>query len=230
MHLPLFRTLNNVNCSDASIATLLEVTTLISWLPRELFSLGSWVEAKQPLKPHRHARKRSGRSSKLSDEESLVDALHSSEHEFRMFNTTQAAAHKFTVRVYAFSKQENLPCFNTELQVTLEFSSFTEEKFELYKEYQSTIHNEDDKLPSSFTRFLIDTPLIVTIFFSSLVFHSAYLPILAESSGRRLNIRSLVLLTFHPTMDRIISYIESMANLLRLECSISYQNVCLQYT
>ncbi|KAI9056577.1 hypothetical protein FKP32DRAFT_1599303 [Trametes sanguinea] len=45
-------------------------------------------------------------------------------------------------------------------EVTLEPSSFTEEKFALYKSYQKEIHHEDDKAPSSFKRFLVQTPLI----------------------------------------------------------------------
>ncbi|OSD04358.1 hypothetical protein PYCCODRAFT_1364194 [Trametes coccinea BRFM310] len=45
-------------------------------------------------------------------------------------------------------------------EVTLEPSSFTEEKFALYKSYQKEIHHDDDKAPSSFKRFLVQSPLI----------------------------------------------------------------------
>ncbi|TCD67673.1 Arginyl-tRNA--protein transferase 1 [Steccherinum ochraceum] len=44
-------------------------------------------------------------------------------------------------------------------EVTLEPSSFTEEKFALYKSYQQEIHNETEKKPESFKRFLVETPL-----------------------------------------------------------------------
>lgn len=45
--------------------------------------------------------------------------------------------------------------------MTLEPSSFTDEKFELYKKYQSEIHHDQEKLPSGFARFLVDSPLVV---------------------------------------------------------------------
>ncbi|KAI0375755.1 hypothetical protein BV20DRAFT_959795 [Pilatotrama ljubarskyi] len=45
-------------------------------------------------------------------------------------------------------------------EVTLEPSSFTEEKFALYVSYQKEIHHEDDKKSSSFKRFLVQTPLV----------------------------------------------------------------------
>ncbi|PCH41274.1 hypothetical protein WOLCODRAFT_100182 [Wolfiporia cocos MD-104 SS10] len=44
-------------------------------------------------------------------------------------------------------------------KVTLEPSSFTEEKFALYQCYQKEIHLEDDKSTSDFIRFLVETPL-----------------------------------------------------------------------
>jgi len=44
-------------------------------------------------------------------------------------------------------------------EVTLEPSSFTDEKFGLYQSYQRNIHCEEDKLPSSFRGFLVETPL-----------------------------------------------------------------------
>ena len=48
-------------------------------------------------------------------------------------------------------------------KVTLEPSSFTEEKFELYKKYQAKIHNDHRESPSGFKRFLVDSPLEVCI-------------------------------------------------------------------
>ena len=48
-------------------------------------------------------------------------------------------------------------------QVTLEPSSFTNEKFALYRSYQRNIHHEEEKMASSFRNFLVDTPLLVSI-------------------------------------------------------------------
>jgi len=42
----------------------------------------------------------------------------------------------------------------------LDRSSFTEEKFRLYCEYQAVIHNDHDKSPDKFRRFLCDSPLL----------------------------------------------------------------------
>lgn len=44
-------------------------------------------------------------------------------------------------------------------EVTLELSSFTEEKFALYQSYEKNIHHKDDKQRASFTSFLVDSPL-----------------------------------------------------------------------
>ncbi|KAI0347372.1 hypothetical protein BDW22DRAFT_1425409 [Trametopsis cervina] len=46
-------------------------------------------------------------------------------------------------------------------EVTLEESSYTPEKFALYQKYQRDIHKEDEKQPRSFSRFLVETPLII---------------------------------------------------------------------
>jgi arginine-tRNA-protein transferase len=47
-------------------------------------------------------------------------------------------------------------------QVSLEPSSFTQEKFELYRKYQQDIHHEEEeKQPEAFERFLVTTPLDV---------------------------------------------------------------------
>ncbi|KAI0650632.1 arginine-tRNA-protein transferase [Trametes meyenii] len=48
-------------------------------------------------------------------------------------------------------------------EVTLEPSSFTREKFELYKSYQEEIHHDDDTSSSGFKRFLVQTPLIAQV-------------------------------------------------------------------
>ncbi|KAJ8457239.1 hypothetical protein ONZ51_g11657 [Trametes cubensis] len=67
----------------------------------------------------------------------LVDDIHTAESSFVQDTTP---AHRF--------------------EVTLEPSSYTEEKFALYCSYQKEIHKEDDKRSSSFRRFLVQTPLV----------------------------------------------------------------------
>ncbi|KAH9843904.1 arginine-tRNA-protein transferase [Rhodofomes roseus] len=67
---------------------------------------------------------------------SLTQEIHASEHDFC---TCKSPKHRF--------------------EVTLEPSSFTDEKFDLYQSYQRNIHCEEDKMPSSFKRFLVETPL-----------------------------------------------------------------------
>ncbi|TFK55797.1 hypothetical protein OE88DRAFT_1621421 [Heliocybe sulcata] len=44
-------------------------------------------------------------------------------------------------------------------EVTLEPSSYTDEKFALYKKYQAEIHFDFDNVPSGFKRFLVESPL-----------------------------------------------------------------------
>ncbi|KAI0082575.1 hypothetical protein K474DRAFT_1655378 [Panus rudis PR-1116 ss-1] len=44
-------------------------------------------------------------------------------------------------------------------EVTLEHSSYTEEKFALFQEYQREVHKENEKQPSGFKRFLVESPL-----------------------------------------------------------------------
>lgn len=69
---------------------------------------------------------------------SLVDAVHEPEVAFRT-DDAQPARHKF--------------------EITLESSTFTQEKFKLYKDYQFHVHKEEEKQASSFKRFLCDTDL-----------------------------------------------------------------------
>jgi len=49
-------------------------------------------------------------------------------------------------------------------QVTLEPSSFTQEKFDLYCKYQRDIHNDQHNSPGGFKRFLVESPLAVRCF------------------------------------------------------------------
>jgi len=46
-----------------------------------------------------------------------------------------------------------------DFQVTLERSSYTDEKYALYVAYQTQIHHDDDNTPHSFKRFLVQSPL-----------------------------------------------------------------------
>lgn len=46
-------------------------------------------------------------------------------------------------------------------QVILEPSSYTEEKYELFRTYQLNIHSDDRSTPSGFSRFLVESPLTV---------------------------------------------------------------------
>ncbi|KAF9247186.1 arginine-tRNA-protein transferase [Melanogaster broomeanus] len=47
-----------------------------------------------------------------------------------------------------------------DFQVTLERSSYTDEKYALYVAYQTGIHHDDDCTPHSFRQFLVQSPLI----------------------------------------------------------------------
>lgn len=49
-------------------------------------------------------------------------------------------------------------------QVTLEPSSYTQEKFALYKKYQENVHNDPRESPQGFKRFLVTSPLRVCDF------------------------------------------------------------------
>lgn len=41
----------------------------------------------------------------------------------------------------------------------LEPSSYTKEKYDLFEKYQVDIHQDDEKYPAGFKRFLVDSPL-----------------------------------------------------------------------
>ncbi|KAI0091932.1 arginine-tRNA-protein transferase [Irpex rosettiformis] len=68
----------------------------------------------------------------------LEETLHYAEHRICLEKNIEAK-HKF--------------------EVTLEPSSYTYEKFTLFQKYQQDTHKEKEKMPSSFKRFLVDTPL-----------------------------------------------------------------------
>eukprot|EP01031_Cornospumella_fuschlensis_P037606 gene37606-45683_t len=50
-----------------------------------------------------------------------------------------------------------------DISIEMEPSSFTEEKFALYKKYQVAVHNDkpDEVTPEGFTRFLVTSPLVL---------------------------------------------------------------------
>lgn len=83
---------------------------------------------------------RSKQEAKRRDNEfDLVERIHEAEH--KLLRTPPEPAHEFVV--------------------TLEEDTFTQEKYEVYKNYQSKVHNEPPHkiTPSSFRRFLCQSPL-----------------------------------------------------------------------
>ena len=102
---------------------------------------------KQSAKP-KHAKKG-------TPEYSLVESIHASE---KRILGDQHSAHAFEVGLdNAVHEQSTLI---GSLQVTLEPSSFTDEKYELFNTYQKSVH-QDDTTPDGFTRFLVESPLRV---------------------------------------------------------------------
>ncbi|CAL1701413.1 unnamed protein product [Somion occarium] len=86
---------------------------------------------------HRGTQPQKGKTKKQA-EFSLKTALHASEVAFLQ---DEDAKHKF--------------------EVTLEPSSYTEEKFNLYQSYQKEIHHENEKKkPKGFIGFLVESPLV----------------------------------------------------------------------
>ena len=53
------------------------------------------------------------------------------------------------------------------LQVTLEPSSYSQEKVALYQSYEKHIHNKPDKEDLGFLRFLVQSPLEASMSYSS---------------------------------------------------------------
>ncbi|KAJ7095266.1 arginine-tRNA-protein transferase [Mycena belliarum] len=75
-------------------------------------------------------------TSKASEPFSFLAAIHAAENGF---SPNEQPEHKF--------------------ETMLEPSSYSTEKFELYRKYQGTIHSDTKNTPSSFRRFLANTPL-----------------------------------------------------------------------
>ncbi|THV08686.1 hypothetical protein K435DRAFT_959219, partial [Dendrothele bispora CBS 962.96] len=82
-------------------------------------------------------RKPPKQKGKNTAEFDLITSIHASE---KSFHTDKEFAHH--------------------VEITLEPSSYTDEKFALYQKYQKEIHHEEEKRPSGFKRFLVDTPLV----------------------------------------------------------------------
>ena len=103
-----------------------------------------------------------GTSKGKSNEEFVLHrALHAAEVDHHDLSTRPEPAHKFAVLVY--SPHEIISLIYQAPQVTLEPSSYTAEKFALYQVYQKEIHKEEkEKLPHSFKRFLVESPLHVS--------------------------------------------------------------------
>ena len=105
----------------------------------------------------RASQKDRGKAS-IDEAFSLVNAIHRSE--FRLCHGDEPA-HKFEVLFDIRCEQTPGHSFHY-VQVTLEPSSYTAEKFALYQKYQREVHKEEEeKKASSFTRFLVDNPLKV---------------------------------------------------------------------
>ncbi|KAF9469094.1 arginine-tRNA-protein transferase [Collybia nuda] len=96
----------------------------------------------KPSKSHRkllnrYARCRLTLKSKVPHAFSLNTAVHAAETRF--YDGEKSPKHQF--------------------ETSLEPSSYTPEKYNLYNKYQALIHSDDKSSPSGFTRFLVDSPL-----------------------------------------------------------------------
>lgn len=100
------------------------------------------------------------KSSNKSPPASFITLMHSSETSFITDGTIPA--HQFEVwPVLNFFRSCQTNKSFTSTQVTIEPSSFTEEKFALFQSYENHIHKKEETKPSGFRRFLVDTPLVV---------------------------------------------------------------------
>ena len=90
-------------------------------------------------------------------------AIHESEIDFQ---TEIQPCHRFEVSfqiVLLQSPRQFTEKKEKHLQTILEPSSYTPEKFDLFKKYQEDIHHDLRNSPSGFRKFLVDSPLIVII-------------------------------------------------------------------
>jgi arginine-tRNA-protein transferase len=95
-------------------------------------------------------------AKKGAPEHSLIESIHAPE---KHVLGEEHSAHEFEVSFGNIDPQlRNSAC---DSQVTLEPSSYTLEKYQLFEAYQASIH-KDSSYPSSFKRFLVETPLVVS--------------------------------------------------------------------
>ena len=108
---------------------------------------GNTPEDRQGAKPNH--------GEKGTPEYSLVESIHASE---KRVLGERCPPHTFEVGsdITDLERQS----FIRSSQVTLEPSSYTNEKYELFEIYQSSVHN-DRSSPLGFKRFLVETPLMV---------------------------------------------------------------------
>lgn len=100
-------------------------------------------------------------NSKASSAFSLITAIHAGETGF--YNGGKPPRHRFEVSLRSCELKRPHNQYEHGAQTTLEPSSYTLEKFNLYKSYQALIHSEKKSSPSGFTGFLVDSPLRVCV-------------------------------------------------------------------
>lgn len=144
-------------------------------------------------------------NSKGSSVFSLITAIHAAETGF--YNGGKFPRHRFEVSLRSCELKWPRNQYEHGAQTTLEPSSYTLEKFNLYKSYQTLIHSENKSTPSGFTGFLVDSPLRVC---ASLLRCLRFL--LTYSRKTLYRIPPLLQVTFPSTTDRIISFIDWMGS------------------
>ena len=105
--------------------------------------------------PHASNPKAFAKPKKAVPITSLNVAIHESEMNFQ---TGIQPCHRFEV---GFANLSHVCLLKEPLQTILEPSSYSPEKFELYKKYQQDIHHDPRNSPTGFKQFLVDSPLIV---------------------------------------------------------------------
>jgi len=91
------------------------------------------------------------KDSHRSSSKTLADAKGSKMPQFSWTSSLHASEQTFI--------GDSTPSSRHTFEVTLEPSSYTKEKFQLYENYQTNIHH-DDVTSKGFKRFLVDSPLI----------------------------------------------------------------------
>lgn len=148
--------LHNLSIIPKSYSELLKGgTTLCSMVPmtnRRSFNLDLG-----PLWRYGFYRSGGKQKGKHNAEFNLIASVHASEFQLTQ---DQSFEHRYEVStVFRLLIPSN---WQHHHQMTLEPSSYTEEKYELFKKYQAEIHN-DSSTPGGFERFLITSPLHVCL-------------------------------------------------------------------